>query len=132
MYSTAKVNHFLVLDAFKSQLTYATLSLPAYKADETHACDIVFDLNRKLAGFLGYPITSSWAGIYNLNASQKLRVKLGLGDQWNLGFGWSQVVNNNLSVNFSHDLNVKQVINGGKATPGQGPYNFGLQFRFNL
>lgn len=117
---------------FKKQLTYATISLPAYKANETHACDISFDINNKLVGFLGYPVTSQWAGLYRLNPSQTLRVKLGLANEWNLGFGWSQVVNSNLSVNFSHDLNVKKVINGGKLTPGQGPYNFGLQFKFNL
>lgn len=120
-YNTAKVDHFFLLDVFKNQITYATLSLPAYKANETHACDIVVDINRKLVGFFGYPVTSSWAGIYRLNPSQTLRVKLGLANEWNLGFGWSQVVNSNLSVNFSHDLKLKQVWNGGKAGPGENP-----------
>lgn len=75
-YNTVKVNHFLYSDIKKRSITYATISTPAYNAKETHACNIVFDGERKPEGFLGYPLTSSWAGIYKLNDDSTVRVKL--------------------------------------------------------
>ena len=130
-YHTAKVDHFLIANIFSREVKYATLSSPAYKANETHACDIVVDGNRKLVGFLGYPVTSSWAGLYKLNDFSSLRVKAILANQWNLGFAWGQVVNKNLELNFSHDLNVSQVISN-KAEKGSSPYNFGLALKWRL
>jgi hypothetical protein len=130
-YNTAKVNHFLTADLFSREVKYATISLPAYKANEVHACDIVVDGTRALKGFFGYPLTTSWAGIYTLNAASTLRVKMFLGAEWNLGFAWGQAVNKNLEVNFSHDLNVSKVISN-KAVKGESPYNFGLALKWNL
>jgi hypothetical protein len=127
-YNTAKVDHFLTFDAFTNHLTYATLSNKNYKANEIHACDVVIDTTQKLKGFFGYPLTSSWAGIYTLSDVTTLRYKLGLAKDWTFGFSWGQKVNSNLSLNFSQDLNVSQVL-GGKAN---SPYNFGLQFRFHF
>jgi hypothetical protein len=130
-YHTAKTNHFVTADLFSREVKYATISLPAYNANETHACDVVFDGNRKLKGFFGQPLTTSWVGIYSLNAAQTLRVKMFFGSEWNLGFAWGQVVSKNLKVNFSHDLNVSQVISN-KAVKGNSPYNFGLALKWKL
>jgi hypothetical protein len=116
---------------FSREIKYATLSTPAYKANETHACDIIVDGNRKLVGFFGYPFTSSWAGIYRLNAFSTLRIKTVLANQTMLGFAWGQVVNKNLELNFSHDLNVSQVI-ANKSEKGSSPYNFGLALKWRL
>lgn len=130
-YSAAKVDHFLFANIFSREVKYATLSKASYKANETHACDITFDGNRKLDGFFGYPLTSSWAGIYRLNDFSTLRVKTLLAKQWSLGFAWGQVVNKNLELNFSHDLNVSQVL-ANKADKGASPYNFGLALKCRL
>ena len=130
-YHTAKVNHYLTADIFSREVKYATQSLAAYKADQTHACDVVFDGTRKLEGLFGYPVTTSWAGIYTLNPSSTLRVKTLFAKEWNLGFAWGQVVNKNLEVNFSHDLNVSQVLSE-KTEKGKSPYNFGLALKWNL
>jgi hypothetical protein len=78
-YNAAKTNHFLTADLFSREVKYATISLPAYKANETHACDVVVDGTRALKGFFGYPLTTSWVGIYNLNAASTLRVKMFFG-----------------------------------------------------
>jgi hypothetical protein len=129
-YNTLKVDHHLVYDVFSRHLTYATLSNAAYKPNETHACDIVVDTNNKEKWFFGYPVKTSWAGIYKLNSDSTLRLKLFLQDTWNLSFGWSQVINKNLEANFSHDLNVSQSIGQSKASTS--PYNFGLQLKFNF
>lgn len=130
-YHTAKIDHFLFANLFSREIKYATVSSKNYKENETHACDIVVDGNRKLVGFLGYPLTSSWAGIYRLNAFSTLRVKTLFAKEWNLGFAWGQVVNKNLEVNFSHDLNVSQVISN-KTEKGSSPYNFGLALKWRL
>jgi hypothetical protein len=116
---------------FTREIKYATLSSAAYKPNETHACDIVVDGNRKLVGFFGYPLTSSWAGIYRLNNFSTLRIKTILANQISLGFAWGQVVNKKLELNFSHDLNVSKVISN-KAVKGESPYNFGLALKWNL
>jgi len=129
--NTVKVNHFLVADLFTRKITYATVSTPAYKANETHACDIVIDGERKLKGFFGYPLTSSWAGIYRLNPASTLKLKLFLGNEWNLGFAWVQAVNKNLKVNFSHDLNLTHV-KAGKVSKGAHPYNFGVALKWKI
>jgi|LauGreDrversion4_2_1035121.scaffolds.fasta_scaffold77673_1 hypothetical protein len=129
-YNTAKIDHFFVYDHFGQNFTYATLSNKNYKPNETHACDIVVDTTGKAKWFYGYPVSSSWAGIYNLNSDSTLRVKLLLKDSWNLGFGWGQVINKNLTVNFSHDLDVTQTV--GLTKSAGSPYNFGLQFKFSL
>lgn len=129
-YNTLKVDHYFVYDVESGKFTYATLSKKAYKENETHACDIVFDTTRKAKWFYGLPVSSSWAGIYRLNDFSTLRVKLHLKDAWTLGFGWGQVINKNLNVNFSHDLNLSQSFGFAKAQTS--PYNFGLQFKFSL
>jgi len=129
-YSAQKIDHFFVYDHFSSFLTYATLSNKNYKADETHACDLVVDTTGKSKWFYGYPVYSSWAGIYRLNSATTLRVKCLLKDTWNLGFAWGQTINKNLDVNFSHDLDVTQTVGVTKST--HSPYNFGLQFKFSL
>jgi hypothetical protein len=129
-FSAQKMDHFLVYDHFSHYLTYATLSNKNYKPDENHACDLVVDTTGKSKWFYGYPVYSSWAGIYRLNNDSTLRVKVLLKDTWNLGFAWGQTINKNLGVNFSHDLDVTQTIGSTKSS--RSPYNFGLQFRFNL
>ena len=130
-YHAAKSNYFLTANAFTREIRFATISLPAYKANETHACDIVVDGKNELKGFLGYPLTSSWAGIYRLNAFSTLRVKTLFAKEWSLGFAWGQVVNKNLEIDFSHDLNVSQVISA-KTEKGSSPYNFGLALKWRL
>jgi hypothetical protein len=129
-FSAQKVDHFLVYDHFSRYLTYATLSNKNYKEHETHACDLVVDTANKAKWFYGYPVYSSWAGIYRLNKESTLRVKLLLKDTWNLGFAWGQTINKNLDVNFSHDLDLTQTVGSTKSS--RSPYNFGLQFRFAL
>lgn len=128
-YATQKVDHFFLYDIQKRFLTYATLSNSQYKADQTHACDIVFDTQNKAKWFWGYPVKSSWAGIYRLNSDSTFRIKLLLEAQNKLSWSWGQVINKNLTVNFSHDLNLCQTL--GLASSEQ-PYNFGLQFQFSL
>jgi len=127
-YSTAKVNHFLKFDAFSNYLTYATLSTKDYKPNETHACDIVIDTTQKLKGFFGYPLTSSWVGIYKLSDATTVRAKVGLAKDWTFGFSWGQTINNNLSVDFSQDLNVSQTLSG----KGKSPYDFVLKFKVHF
>ena len=129
-YSALKTNHYFVYDVQSGQLTYATLSKPSYKADETHACNIVFDTRGKAKWFWGYPASLSWAGIYSVNPSTTLRFKTLLKDTWGLGFSWGQVINQNLTVNFSQDLNVSQTL--GVTKSAASPYNFGLHFKFSL
>jgi hypothetical protein len=129
-YNTVKVNHHFVYDVFTRHLTYATVNTPAYKVDETHACDVVVDTNGKAKWFYGFPVKSSWAGIYRLNDNSTLRLKILLQDTWNLSFGWGQVLNKNLAVNFSHDLNVSQSLGVSKGS--FSPYNFGLQLKFSF
>jgi len=47
-----------------------------------------------------------------------------------LGFTWAQVINKNLSVDFSQKLDVTQSV--GKTESSKSPYNFGLQFNFTI
>lgn len=130
-YNAAKVNHFFVYDTQKGHLTYATLSKSSYKPDETHACDIVVDTRNKEKWFFGYPVSSSWAGMYRLNPDSTFRMKLFLKDSVSLGASFSQVVNKNFTVSFSHDVKLIQAAPAeGKKAPA--PYSFGLQFKFSL
>ena len=42
-YSAAKSNFFFVYDVQSKYFTFATISKAEYKANETHACDVVLD-----------------------------------------------------------------------------------------
>ena len=130
-YHTPKSDFFLTGNVFQREIKLATISSAAYKANETHACNVVFDGNRKLVGFFGYPFTSSWVGVYRLNDFSTLRIKTILDNQISLGFAWGQVVNKKLELNFSHYLNVSQVL-ANKAEKGSSPYSFGLALKWRL
>jgi hypothetical protein len=71
--NTIKVDYFLLFDVFKRSLTFATLSTAAYKVNQTHACNFVFDTTLKEKWFWGHPIKSKWAGIYRLNDNTTLK-----------------------------------------------------------
>jgi hypothetical protein len=91
---------------------------------------MLVDTTRKAKWFWGQPVKSSWAGIYRLNDTTTLKPKIELKETTNLGFSWVQVINKNVRVNFSHDLDVTQSL--GLTKSSSSPYNFGLQFNFTL
>ena len=131
-------NEFMLHGNFSEKtVSFASNSLPSYKPDQFHSCELTFfydtDASKKFTQqrFYGQPITITWGGEYIVSPVATFKPKLQFDSDTIFSYAWIQRINPNLKVGFSHELNVTRAL-GKKTTSTEAPFNFGAMVQLDL
>lgn len=93
-----------------------------------HSCEVLYDLDNKLKGFGGFPLTISCAGLHEISPDVAIKTKVNFSDSIGFDFSWIQRFDKNIRFAFSHFFNVTNFLN----EPAKTNFNFGAMLEYTI